>query len=215
VPFHVSAIKSVSKIDDPGAGLLRFNFFFPVGSVPKEASQEMRLALERFPNKAYFKELTYRVRDAQALNAHFRAIKDMQKRVRDRAKQQVEETGLVDQKELVLLKERRREAPATLEDVSMLPSLSRSGQAISKGRLRAHVNGFRYSSDKQGDVDVIYTNIKFLFYQPPTKDVSKVLIHLYLRDPILVGRKKTRHVQFFTDVTRVRWGAQPSALLPR
>ena len=32
--------------------------------------------------------------------------------------------------------------------------------------------------------------------------MSKLLIHLFLRHPILVGKKKTRHVQFFTDVTK-------------
>ena len=201
VPFHISVIKSVSKIEEPGAGLLRINFFFPAGTIPKEASPEMRAVLEKFPAMAFFKELSYRIRDASALNSHHRAIRELQKRVKDRQKQEVEERDLVEQTELVILKDRKKEAPATLDDISMLPSIAR-GSSRCVGRLRAHVNGLRFSSEKQGDVDIIYSNVKYFFYQPPTKDVSKVLIHFYLRHPILVGKKKTKHVQFFTDVTK-------------
>jgi len=141
--------------NQPGAGLLRFNFFFPAGSVPKEASPEMRLALEKFPNLAFFKELSFRIRDNTVLNTHHRVIKDLQKRVRDRQKQEVEERDLIEQTELVILKvcfklfsvfsflvfavvflffksradfgmqDRKKEMPATLEDVSMLPSIAR------------------------------------------------------------------------------------------
>ena len=86
-----------------------------------------------------------------------------------------------------MLKDRKKEAPATLEDVSMLPSIARgfvsfrlfnslanifsSSTTRCVGRLRAHVNGFRFTSEKQGEIDVIYSNIKFFFYQPPTKAI--------------------------------------------
>jgi nucleosome binding factor SPN SPT16 subunit len=54
-------------------------------------------------------------------------------------------------------------------------------------------------SKKQEVVDVMFANIKHAFFQPCEHEVL-VLVHFFLRNPILIGKKKTAHVQYYTEV---------------
>lgn len=42
-------------------------------------------------------------------------------------------------------------------------------------------------------------NIKHAFYQPAENEMI-TLVHFHLLDPIMVGKKKTQDVQFYTEV---------------
>ena len=42
-------------------------------------------------------------------------------------------------------------------------------------------------------------NIKHAFFQPAEKEII-TLVHFHLRDAIMVGKKKTTDVQFYTEV---------------
>ena len=64
-------------------------------------------------------------------------------------------------------------------------------------------NGFRYSSPRtQEVVDVMFSNVKHAFFQPAQNE-HIALVHLHLFDPIMVNKKKTNDVQFFTEVGMV------------
>jgi len=67
------------------------------------------------------------------------------------------------------------------------------------GTLEAHTNGLRFTSKKHEIVDIMYGNIKHSLFQPCENEVM-VLIHFYLKNPVLVGRKKSQNVQFLTEV---------------
>lgn len=69
------------------------------------------------------------------------------------------------------------------------------------GEVEIHVNGIRYASTVRGDqkVDVLFDNIKHLFFQPCNHELV-VLIHIHLKDAIIIGKKKTVDVQFFREV---------------
>jgi nucleosome binding factor SPN SPT16 subunit len=85
-----------------------------------------------------------------------------------------------------------------LKDVNIRPQSGPTGRSKAVGNLEAHESGFRFSSSKGEHVDIIYTNIKHAIYQPCEND-QLVLIHLNLIDPILVGKKKTEDIQFYTE----------------
>jgi nucleosome binding factor SPN SPT16 subunit len=70
------------------------------------------------------------------------------------------------------------------------------------GDLEIHMNGLRYqSSAKQNDkVDILFSNIQHFFFQPCDGELI-ILVHIHLRDPIMIGKKKTKDVQFYRDVT--------------
>ena len=48
-------------------------------------------------------------------------------------------------------------------------------------------------------VDVMFRNIKHAFFQPADNELIS-LLHLHLHNPIMVGNKKTKDVQFYVEV---------------
>ena len=75
------------------------------------------------------------------------------------------------------------------------------------GKVEIHQNGLRYQSplSSQQRVDVLFSNIKHLFFQPCAHELI-VIIHIHLKDPILVGnKKKTKDVQFYREATDIQF----------
>src|ERR1700712_4168151 len=73
------------------------------------------------------------------------------------------------------------------------------------GAVEIHQNGIRYRHGHGAEgtrVDVLFNNVKHLFFQP-CKNELMVIIHLHLINPIMIGKKKTKDVQFFRDATDV------------
>jgi nucleosome binding factor SPN SPT16 subunit len=75
------------------------------------------------------------------------------------------------------------------------------------GKLEIHQNGIRYQSplNTQQRVDVLFSNIRHLFFQPCAHELI-VVIHIHLKDPILIGnKKKTKDVQFYREATDIQF----------
>lgn len=76
---------------------------------------------------------------------------------------------------------------------------------ITTGYLEAHENGFRFRSDRNSDIlDVLYTNIKHAIFKRCDDNNLLVILHFNLKNPIMIGKKKSLDVQFYTaaaDVT--------------
>lgn len=74
------------------------------------------------------------------------------------------------------------------------------------GKVEIHQNGVRYQSpiNPQQRVDVLFSNVKHLFFQPCDHELI-VIIHLHLRDPIMIGKKKTKEVQFYKEATDIQF----------
>lgn len=68
------------------------------------------------------------------------------------------------------------------------------------GEVEIHQNGLRYSDHRGSTIDVLFSNIKHLFFQPCTSELI-VIIHVHLRDPIMIGKKKAKDVQFYREAT--------------
>ena len=66
------------------------------------------------------------------------------------------------------------------------------------GNLEIHQNGIRYRPDGPSQrIDILFSNMKHLFFQPSEKELQ-VLIHVNLKTPIMIGKKKT-FVCFVTE----------------
>jgi len=83
-----------------------------------------------------------------------------------------------------------------MADLTMRPFVS--GKKTT-GTLETHTNGLRFTSKKHEIIDVMFSNIKHSLFQPCENEVM-VLIHFHLKNPVLIGKKKTKDVQFFTEV---------------
>lgn len=118
---------------------------------------------------------------------------ELRKRVRTKELREQEEADLVEQEKLVRTKNER---VPRLADVTMRPVFA--GRKT-QGNLEAHSNGLRFISTRQEIVDVMYSNIKYAIYQPCENEIM-VLIHFHLKNPIMIGKKKHKDVQFYTEI---------------
>jgi nucleosome binding factor SPN SPT16 subunit len=100
---------------------------------------------------------------------------------------------VVEQDRLQEIKGRR---PVKLAESFVRPALD--GKRL-PGEVEIHQNGLRYTSPGSSHrIDVLFSNIKHLFFQPCDNELL-VIIHLHLKAPILVGKKKA-HVSFSSSL---------------
>lgn len=67
------------------------------------------------------------------------------------------------------------------------------------GSLEIQQNGVRFLSSKGQKVDIVFSNVKHMFYQPCASDELIVIIHFHLKQPMLIGDKPAMDVQFYKE----------------
>ncbi|KAG8217204.1 FACT complex subunit SPT16 [Butyriboletus roseoflavus] len=89
-----------------------------------------------------------------------------------------------------------------LPEVFVRPALD--GKRL-PGEVEIHQNGLRYQSPMGSQkIDVLFGNIKHLFFQPCDKELL-VIVHIHLRAPIMIGKKKAHDIQFFREASDVQF----------
>ena len=193
VPFHVMSVKSASVSQDAGAAFIRINFQHPTGS--GAAAVQKYAAAARFPNSIFLKEVSFRSTDARHANHVVQEIQALRRNIVQRETERAQRADLVRQERLVLSSGRVHR----LTGLWMLPTFGGRG-GRKAGTLEAHTNGMRYLGAKMDEqVDIMYDNIRFAFFQPAKQEI-KTLIHFHLKNPIMIGKKKTQDVQFYQEV---------------
>lgn len=194
VPFHISTIKSVIMPEPDRATYLRINFFCPGTTLGKEAPKNIvKLVAKYGDTKTFIKDLTYRSLDSKNLTQAYRLYQELRKRVRQREQKAEQEKNLVVQDRLIKLKDQR---VPRLQDLTMRPQLT--GRKCT-GTLESHENGMRFTSTRGEVLDVMYGNVKHAIFQPCDKS-TMVIIHFHLKEFIMIGKKKQKDVQFYTEV---------------
>lgn len=190
VPFHISTIKSMTQPDPD----MRINFYIPGAALGKEVPKNMQQLVIKYGGRAMFiKELTFRSLDGKNLPTVYQQFQELRRRIRQREQKAEQEKDLVVQTKLIRIKDQR---VPRLQEVTMRPQLS-GRKCI--GTLEAHQNGLRFTSSKAEILDVMYGNIKHAIFQPCER-TTMVLVHFHLKDFILIGKKKHKDVQFYTEV---------------
>ena len=189
VPFHISTIRNVTKSEEGAYTHLRINFVAPGSSIAAQAAMPKEAAKDAH----FIKELTFKAKQAANLNNTFRLIKELRKRVTTREKQNALEADLVVQESLQLI---RTGKIHRLRDVNVKPNV---GGKKAPGVLELHTNGLRFQAARGEKLDLTFKNIKLAFFQAAEKEIL-VLIHFHLHDPIMIGKKKTKDVQFYVEV---------------
>jgi len=185
VPFHARMIKNMARQTEGGVQFLRVNFFTPgngkgVDDFPAAG-----------PRRAYIKELSFRCEEAVNMDTVLRSFKEVQKRM----KQKEDGGGEVQQSTGEL---RRLGSFPCLRDLSMRPIFGTGRRSV--GTLEAHQNGFRFNlSGGKDKVDVLYSSVRNAIFEP-CEGSMVVLIHLRLKNPIMIAKKKTLDLQFFAEV---------------
>lgn len=194
VPFHISTIKAAVIQNLDSVAYLRINFYAAGLALGKEASRNIAKLVEKYaPYATFIREMTFRSMDGHNLNNAYRMIMQLRKTFRQTEIQEQEEATLVKQDKLIRTKNER---VPRLSDLTMRPVFA--GRKT-QGNLEAHQNGLRFISNRGESVDIIYSNIRHAIFQPCESEIM-VLIHFHLKNPIMIGKKKQKNIQVFTEV---------------
>ena len=190
VPFHINTIKNVSKNEEGEYTHLRFNFLSPGQGVGRKDDQPFE-----DPQAHFVRSLTIRSKDTDRLSDVSAQITELRKSAVRRDQEQKEMEDVVEQEKLVEIRNRR---PVKLPDVYLRPA--QDGKRVA-GEVEIHQNGLRYISPLRNEhVDIVFSNIKHLFFQPCVDELI-LIIHIHLRNPIMIGKRKTKDVQFYREAT--------------
>jgi nucleosome binding factor SPN SPT16 subunit len=194
IPFHVSTIKSVIKLEEGTKAILRINFHAPGAAPGKDCPPSMLKALRDYGERGIFiRTLSFQSKDHRNMNNITQVIKAMQKKIKTEREQEQQKAGLVEQPKLIL--NRDGKVPR-LTDLSMWPAIS--GRK-SQGVLEVHTNGIRFMSTKGEKMEVTFSNVRHGIFMP-CEGEHVVAIHFHLKHPIIINKKKHKDIQFFTEV---------------
>lgn len=196
VPFHINTIKNASKSDENDFSFLRVNFLSPGQGVGRKDDQPFEDA-----NAHFVRSLTFRSTDGDRYSEIATQISNLK---RDAVKKEQVKKDMEDVVEQDKLTEIRNRRPAVLDNVYIRPAME--GKRV-PGKVEIHQNGIRYLSplNAQHRVDILFSNVKHLFFQPCQHELI-VIIHIHLKDPIIVGnKKKTKDVQFYREATDIQF----------
>ncbi|KAK9470440.1 FACT complex subunit-domain-containing protein [Dipodascopsis tothii] len=195
VPFHISTLKNASKNEEGEYVYLRLNFLTPGQGVGRKDNLPFEDADAQF-----IRSLTFRSRDVERMADVFRSIQDMKKNAVKKEMERKELEDVVEQDSLVEVKNRR---PLRLDNVFVRPAPD--GKRV-PGTLEIHQNGLRYQSPVRSDqrIDLLFGNIQHLFFQPCDHELI-VLIHAHLKNPIMIGKRKTKDVQFYREASDIQF----------
>ncbi|KAG5439124.1 hypothetical protein PCANB_001423 [Pneumocystis canis] len=195
VPFHILTLKNVSKNDEGEYVYLRLNFLTPGQGVGKKDDMPFDDLTASF-----IRSLTFRSSDTRHMSEIFTSIQEMKKNVAKREAERKEMADVIEQDNLIEIKNRR---PLKLIDVFVRPALD--GKRV-PGELEIHQNGLRYQSPLRSDhkIDLLFSNIKHLFFQPCDHELI-ALIHVHLKNSIMVGKKRAKDIQFYREASDMQF----------
>ncbi|TFK25049.1 FACT complex subunit SPT16 [Coprinopsis marcescibilis] len=193
VPFHINTIKNASKSDEGDFTYLRINFQTPGQLAGKKEDTPFE-----DPDATFIRSVSYRSPDGHRFENLVKQITELKKEANKREQQKKEMADVVEQGNLIEVKGRK---PVRMSETFIRPALD--GKRL-PGEVEIHQNGIRYQSVGAQKVDVLFSNVKHLFFQPCDHELL-VIVHLSLKAPIIIGKKKTFDVQFFREATDVQF----------
>jgi len=151
----------------------------------------------------FIRSLTYRSADGHHFDTVFWQIMELKKEVMKCEQQKKEMADIIEQDSLVELKGCH---PHKLPKIFVRPVAD--GKHLPR-EVEIHQNGLCYLSrvpkrsvrilnqfvriahSEPISVDILFSNIKHLFFEPCDHELL-VIVHLHLRSPIMIGKKKAK-----------------------
>ncbi|KAF1814664.1 SPT16-domain-containing protein [Eremomyces bilateralis CBS 781.70] len=194
VPFHINTVKNASTAQEGDASTLRINLVSPGQGVGRKDDQPFE-----DPSAHFVRSFTFRSTDRDRMEQLASEITDLKKASNRRAQEKKQMEDVVEQDKLVTAKDRR---PPKLDHLFIRPTLD--GKRVA-GHVEIHQNGIRYVHGlNQTHVDILFSNIRHLFFQPCAHELI-VIIHLHLVNPIMIGKKKAKDLQFYREATEMQF----------
>ncbi|KAK8204948.1 FACT complex subunit-domain-containing protein [Phyllosticta capitalensis] len=193
VPFHINTIKNASNSPEGEYTSLRINFLSPGQGVGRKDDQPFE-----DPTAHFVRSLTFRSRDIDRMEHVAKQITELKKESvrREQEKKQMED--VIEQDKLITVKNRK---PAILDMIFVRPAMD--GKRV-PGVVEIQQNGLRYVHGGGQKIDILFSNIKHLFFQPCQHELI-VIIHVHLKNPIMIGKRKAKDVQFYREATELQF----------
>jgi nucleosome binding factor SPN SPT16 subunit len=200
VPSRSVSVRPTNHL--PPSSLPR-NFHAPVSASVRGNFSQVAQDASTFPElekgagmaTAFVKELSLRSSNPQSLSDCMRKIKELVQRASLQLTEAREMGTLVEQEKVRLVKGGR--VPFIAEALVRPPLATGKNNS---GILEARSKGLYYRG-KKGHIEIRYANVRNAFFQEADKEVN-VVVHFHLKNEIMVGKKKTKDVQFFVEVKK-------------
>jgi len=196
VPYHVSTIRNITHNQEGERSYVRVNFVAPGAGFG--GSSVTPPAAQRHPTKTFLREASFRARDGRHAAKIVAEVKTLIRQYKLATTEKEDKATLVEQEKLVLAKGRI----PRLSGVYCRPNIGTARGRKQGGYLECHVNGFRYQNAKGETIPIVFRNVKHAFFQPADNEMV-CLLHFRLHNEIMAGKKKTRDMQFYTEVMDV------------
>ncbi|KAF2214519.1 hypothetical protein CERZMDRAFT_95783 [Cercospora zeae-maydis SCOH1-5] len=193
VPFHINTIKNATTSTEGGFTYLRINFLSPGQGVGRKDDQPFE-----DPTAQFIRSLTFRNKDTNRMEDVREQLTEMKKASVRKEQEKKDMEDVVEQDKLVEIRTRR---PFRLDNIYMRPAME--SKRIG-GAVEIHQNGLRYNHLGNQKIDILFSNVKHLFFQPCAGELI-VIIHVHLINPIIIGKRKTKDVQFYREATEMQF----------
>ena len=193
VPFHINTVKNATTSAESGYCFLRINFLSPGQGVGRKDDQPFE-----DPTAQFIRSLTFRSQDADRMESVKDQITEMKKATVRREQEKKDMEDVVEQDKLIEIRNRR---PHRLDNIYMRPAMESKRVG---GAVEIHQNGLRYNHLGNQKIDILFSNVKHLFFQPCVGELI-VIIHVHLVNPIIIGKKKTKDIQFYREATEMQF----------
>lgn len=197
VPFHINPYKNGSKNEEGEYTYLRLNFHSP-GSAGGISKNVVELPYDDSPDNQFMRSITLRSKDGDRMSETFKQITDLKKESTKREQERKALADVVQQDKLI---ENKTGRTKRLDQIFVRPSPDTKRVPST---VFIHENGIRYQSPLRTDsrIDILFSNIKNLIFQS-CKGELIVIIHIHLKNPIMMGKKKIQDVQFYREASDV------------
>ncbi|CAB4251990.1 similar to Saccharomyces cerevisiae YGL207W SPT16 Subunit of the heterodimeric FACT complex (Spt16p-Pob3p) [Maudiozyma barnettii] len=195
VPFHINSYKNGSKNEEGEYTYLRLNFHAP-GSAGGISKKVIELPYDDSPENQFVRSITVRSKDGDRISDTFKQIADLKKESTKRDQERKALADVVHQDKLI---ENKTGRTKRLDQIFVRPSPDTKRVPST---VFIHENGIRYQSPLRTDsrIDILFSNIKNLVFQS-CKGELIVIIHVHLKNPIMMGKKKIQDVQFYREAS--------------
>lgn len=193
VPFHINTVKNATTSTEGGFCYLRINFLSPGQGVGRKDDQPFE-----DPGAHFIRSLTFRSKDNQRMEDIRDQITDIKKAAVRKEQEKKDMEDVVEQDKLIEIRNRR---PLRLDGIYLRPAMESKRVG---GSVEIHQNGLRYNHIGAAKIDILFSNIKHLFFQPCVGELI-VIIHVHLHNPIMVGKKKVKDLQFYREATEMQF----------
>lgn len=197
VPFHINSYKNGSKNEEGEFTYLRLNFHSPgtPGGVSKKTEE---LPYEESSDDQFVRSITLRSKDGDRMSDVFKQIQELKKESTKREQERKVLADVVHQDRLI---ENKTGRTKRLDQIFVRPSPDSKRVPAT---VFIHENGIRYQSPLRTDsrIDILFSNIKNIIFQS-CKGELIVVIHIHLKNPILMGKKKIQDVQFYREASDI------------